>query len=135
MEPIHAVNVVIINKEAKLLIAKRAADKPMPNKWEFPGGKVEPGENLEACGIREIKEELDLDIIIDTYLGAEDIKYKDKDFCLHLFTAYLESETSTFKLHEHSQAVWVEYKDLKDYDLPIYELSLMQGLKKIMQEE
>ena len=67
---IIAVNVAIINQQNKVLIAKRPADKPMPNKWEFPGGKIEHGETPEECLTRELKEEFDIDVTIgEGYFG------------------------------------------------------------------
>ncbi|MCJ7571598.1 MAG: NUDIX domain-containing protein, partial [Candidatus Thermoplasmatota archaeon] len=56
----------IIRKHNKILIARRKKDSFLePNKWEFPGGKVEPNETYEECVIREIKEELGITISID----------------------------------------------------------------------
>lgn len=125
---------VIIGKDKKVLIAKRAADKPMPDKWEFPGGKLELGESLEACGIREIKEELEVDIETDQYVGFENIRYKDKDFCLHLYTAYMKDLSQELNLNEHSQMAWVSYEEFSKYDFPAAKLSFMKTLKTILKE-
>jgi len=133
--PIIAVGAVIINKHNQLLIAKRAEDKPMPNKWEFPGGKLEKGESLEACAIREIKEELQIDISIDTYVGFENIHYKDKDFCLHLYTAHMTEDKQDIILNVHTALAWVDYKELFDYDLPLNKFILMKTLKMTLEEE
>jgi len=129
-----AVGVVIIAEGKKVLIAKRKADKPMPNKWEFPGGKLERNETLEACGIREIKEELEVDIEIDEYVGYEDISYKDKEFCLHLYTGYLQDRHQELILNEHTELAWVAYEEFSDYDFPASKLSFMKKLKNILDE-
>lgn len=129
---IEAVGVAIINKDEHVLIAKRTADKPMPNKWEFPGGKLEEGENLEACGVREIKEELELDIIIDSYLGFEDIYYKSKDFRLHLYSAHLSDEEQEFSLNEHTDAHWISFEAFDHYDFPASKLSFVNTLKELL---
>lgn len=128
-----AVGVVIINSEKKLLIAKRKSDKPMPNKWEFPGGKLEKSESLSDCGIREIKEELDIDIKIDEYLGFEDLKYKEKKFCLHFYTAYKIDELQSVKLYEHLEYKWVDISELIKYDFPAIDLSVINKLKRYIQ--
>ena len=129
---IVAVGVAIINKDKKVLIAKRKPDKPMPDKWEFPGGKLEKNETLQECGIREIKEELSLDIKINEYLGFENIHYKDKDFCLHLYSAELIDEKQNFVLHEHTDAVWVDCNEFDRYDFPASKLEFINKLKKIL---
>ena len=53
----------LIDPDHRVLLAKRPEGKAMAGLWEFPGGKVEAGETPEACLIRELKEELDLDIV------------------------------------------------------------------------
>ena len=55
---ITVVACALIDPDGRVLIAKRPADKAMPGLWEFPGGKIEPGERPEDAIIREIREEL-----------------------------------------------------------------------------
>jgi 8-oxo-dGTP diphosphatase len=55
----------LVDSEGRVLIAQRPAHKSMGGLWEFPGGKVEPGETPEAALIRELKEELDVDAAAD----------------------------------------------------------------------
>lgn len=129
---IVAVGVAIINTKSKVLIAKRSSDKPMPNKWEFPGGKLEVNETLEECGIREIKEELDLDIGMDEYLGYEEIKYEGKVFCLHLYAAHLKDEGQEPRLNEHTEAKWVSFSDFNEHDFPANKLSFIKELGKLL---
>ncbi|PHS57483.1 MAG: 8-oxo-dGTP diphosphatase MutT [Sulfurimonas sp.] len=119
---IIAVNIIIINKDKKVLIAKRPADKPMPNKWEFPGGKLEENESLEECGLREIKEELELDVIIDKYLGYDELTYKGQDFLLHIYTAHKADENQILKLNEHTDSKWVDVNELNNFDMPAKDL-------------
>src|SRR5918911_5087116 len=52
----------LVDADGRVLLAQRPPGKPMAGLWEFPGGKVEPGETPEAALIRELKEELDIDI-------------------------------------------------------------------------
>ncbi len=56
------VTCAIILFQNKILVTQRSESMKLPLKWEFPGGKLEPGESEEACIIREIKEELNLNI-------------------------------------------------------------------------
>jgi len=129
---IIAVGAVIINQDKKMLIAKRPLDKPMPNKWEFPGGKLEDNESLPECCIREIKEELNLDIEVNEYVGYEDILYKNKAFCLHLYTASLKDSSQTISLNEHDEMAWVSFEDFEKYDFPASKLSFIKKLKEVL---
>ncbi|MDF1881800.1 (deoxy)nucleoside triphosphate pyrophosphohydrolase [Sulfurimonas sp. MAG313] len=132
---ITAVNLLIINEKNEFLIAKRLPHKPMPNKWEFPGGKLESKESLEACGIREIKEELELDVTIQNYIGKENISYKGRDFLIHFFTASLVDISQFFCLKEHSEAKWVSLKAFDDFDFPANKLGLIQRFKETFEED
>ena len=58
----------IIVRNGKIFIAQRPEGKPLPNVWEFPGGKLEPGETLPQCLKRELKEELDVDAEIGEFI-------------------------------------------------------------------
>ncbi|MHB1654171.1 MAG: (deoxy)nucleoside triphosphate pyrophosphohydrolase [Desulfitobacteriaceae bacterium] len=60
----------IILKDNKILIAQRAPGENLAGKWEFPGGKIEPGETPQECLKREISEEFDVDIEVLDYFGA-----------------------------------------------------------------
>jgi mutator protein MutT len=77
----------IIRKDDRILIAQRMPDSFLEaNKWEFPGGKIEPGESPEQCLIREIKEELGISISVDRLLTKNTHVYKKdgKDMEVHL---------------------------------------------------
>ncbi len=54
----------LIDADGRVLLAERPAGKPMAGMWEFPGGKVEPGETPEAALIRELREELGIDVAV-----------------------------------------------------------------------
>ncbi len=129
---ISAVNVVIIDDKRRVLIAKRSSDRPMPDKWEFPGGKLEQDEGLESCGIREIKEELELDVLIGTYLGCEELEYEGKMYCIHFYTATLADQNQAICLHAHTQAQWVRYDALDHYDLPARRFESVKKLEVIL---
>jgi len=131
-ELIVAVGIVIINKNNKVLIAKRPKGKAMADKWEFPGGKLEKNETLQECGVREIQEELSLDISIDNYLGFENLYGDDCDFCLHIYTAHKVNEDQILVLNEHSDHAWVAFDELPNFDLPAIDLPFISKLKKLL---
>ncbi len=104
------VTAAIIFKDDRILIAKRH------HYWEFPGGRLEEGESLEDCIVREIKEELCIDVTIVKKFCIE----KNNEIELHVFIAkYVGGE---LRLKFHQAAKWVKIEDLKNYKfLPLDE--------------
>ena len=74
---IDVVAAVIQNEEGKILIAQRNLKKSQGGLWEFPGGKIEPNETKEEAIIREIKEEMDIDIEAKKFIGQKVFNYPD----------------------------------------------------------
>ncbi len=62
MKQVLVVACALVNEQGKVLVTQRPAGKSMAGKWEFPGGKIEAGETPENALIRELKEELDIDV-------------------------------------------------------------------------
>ncbi|TEB15706.1 CTP pyrophosphohydrolase [Pelotomaculum sp. FP] len=78
------VTAAIIERGSEILISQRLKGAHRGLKWEFPGGKIEPGESPEECLRREIKEELDLDIRVGDRLMIVEHQYKELRVILHL---------------------------------------------------
>ncbi|MCC9043735.1 (deoxy)nucleoside triphosphate pyrophosphohydrolase [Myroides sp. M-43] len=120
----------IIECDEKVLIAQRSDKMLLPLKWEFPGGKVEVGESDHDCIIREIKEELNLDITVLDRLTP--VTHHYDTFSLELIPFVCQANTQVFENTEHAQVLWVNPKVLMRYDwaeadIPIakeYSLSL-----------
>lgn len=108
------VTCAIIDHTDKILICQRSASMKFPFKWEFPGGKIEKGESKEDCLRREIKEELDIDIIVHSELTMVEYHYTDFSLQHYPFVCSLKSEKVI--VLEHAQAIWVDANQLKDYD-------------------
>lgn len=104
MKTIHVV-AAIIKKDNQILIAKRLKGQHK-DLWEFPGGKVEQNESPEHALIREIKEELNADITIKSYLTTINYTYPDFHLMMDVYICRLISETLT--LHDHSQIQWIQ---------------------------
>ena len=91
--------------------------------WEFPGGKLEPGETPEACIVREIKEELATEIKAEKILGVVDYDYPNFHLTMHCILCTIVS--GDLKLLEHEAAKWVTKKTLRSVDwLPADQLIL-----------
>ena len=110
------INVVaaIIKKNDHFLIVQRNRKKHLGLKWEFPGGKVMEGESFEEALLREIKEELNIIIILQDKIAEE--KYKDEKIDLVLHYYLCNEKSGTIKLNEHEDLAWVEKKDFDKYD-------------------
>ena len=105
----------ILIKDGKVLIARRASHKAMAGKWEFPGGKVEPGETCELALERELLEEFQVRIRTEDHLGDHLHDYGSFTIELHAYYAtYLEGD---FSLTDHDEIAWVKKGELGSYDL------------------
>ena len=113
MKPINVV-AAIIKKKGSYFIAQRNKEKYMGLKWEFPGGKVDPGETLSEALSREIHEELNINIRVHEKLAQE--KYKDNEINIVLHYFLCSIIAGTIKLNEHEAMEWVEKKDFNKYD-------------------
>ena len=113
MKPINVVAAIIKKKES-YFIAQRNKEKYMGLKWEFPGGKVDPGETLSQALSREIHEELNINIRVHEKLAQE--KYKDNEINIVLHYFLCSIIDGTIKLNEHEAMEWVEKKDFNKYD-------------------
>ena len=102
---------IIQNSQGEYLCCKRGDWKSTPNKWEFPGGKPEPDESLEAALIREIKEELGVDIKV---IRAFD-RSVTGDIDLACFVCDLVGESPKSST-DHSEIRWVKEADLSQLD-------------------
>lgn len=96
----------IIEKDGLVLAAQRSETMTLPLKWEFPGGKIEPGEDAAACLEREIAEELGAGIVIDAALPPSDWRYPDFAITLHPFVCRLDGRKE-LRLVEHKEIRWV----------------------------
>ncbi|WP_433709051.1 (deoxy)nucleoside triphosphate pyrophosphohydrolase [Paenibacillus illinoisensis] len=108
------VTAAIFQKENTILIARRGPQDKHAGKWEFPGGKVEPGETMEACLKREIQEELGIVISVDGLFGESIYSYVLGTIKLVAFrVTWLSGD---LQLADHDVVEWISIKDLLNYD-------------------
>lgn len=100
-----------------MLLAQRPADKLLPLKWEFPGGKVEPGEEAAAAVGREIREELGCTIRVTRALPRFTHDYGRVLIEMIPFVCALESGSPEPRPHEHVALAWAMPAELAGYDL------------------
>ena len=87
---------------------------PLPGKWEFPGGKLEPGESEEACLIREIEEELQIHIKPEQRLTPS--RWETDSYIIELIPFLCHSFSGEISLQEHKKLVWLEIRELDHLD-------------------
>tara|TARA_B100000282_G_scaffold29084_1_gene18840 strand:+ start:322 stop:1263 length:942 start_codon:yes stop_codon:yes gene_type:complete len=98
-----------IIQNGKFLAARRAQSEKHAGWWEFPGGKFEAGENASTCLIREIKEELELEVITGEMIGKWIFDHGDVVVRLHVMECFISS--GEMKLHVHDKTQWCDGPD------------------------
>ena len=91
MTPV-VVAAAVVERDCRILVTKRPAGVHLEGHWEFPGGKCAPGETLEQCLVRELREELDADATVGSELLSTSHDYGDRRIELHFFSCSLRSE-------------------------------------------
>lgn len=121
------VTAAILIKDDKLLIAKRKPNDKLANKWEFPGGKIEDGETPEQCLKREMKEEFDINVSVDEYLGSSIYQYSHVSIKLLAYRTHWEGGTISLKAHDEFR--WVSVKQLQEYDFAPADIPFIKKLR------
>ena len=119
----------IIIHNNKVLVCQRRNNSYYGLKWEFPGGKKEPDETIEQCLKREIMEELDLDVQIDSEFHIEKHKYPDGfEFEIHFFIITKFSGEAQNKVFEKIE--WTTFHSLSNYDFLDADKNIIEMLIK-----
>lgn len=111
-----------------MLIAQRPPTKLMPLKWEFPGGKVEPGEEPATAIIREIREELGCEITVTRALSPFVHDYRTVVITMIPFACHLAPGSPAPHPHEHVGIVWATLAELRAYDLAAADWPVVEAL-------
>jgi len=120
------VSVAVIKKDGRIFIAKRVADDPLRNKWEFPGGKVEPGETPEECVRREVFEELGITVEIEEFICSTEYQYDHEHVELSAYTVHCTSGNP--EPAHYQEMKWVEPADLLHYEFPEANVPIIEKL-------
>ncbi len=114
--PHHTVTAAVIQRNGQVLITQRPANGLLGSLWEFPGGKLKPGEDLAACLQREIKEELEAEILVGEPFGEYRHAYTHFRVTLHAFLCQLD-EGKTPRAVQVQDLRWVKPEELVDYPM------------------
>lgn len=119
----------IIKNEDKILATKRGYGEFI-NMWEFPGGKIEPGETKKQALVREIKEELNIEINIDKF--ALDIEYQYPNFYLFMSCFMCSIKEGSIELLEHNDGKWITKEELNTLNWLPADIDAVNYLKENM---
>ncbi len=130
--PHHDIAVAIIRQNGRLFIQRRPDDGLLGGLWEFPGGKVEPGESPEQAVVREVAEETGMQIRLMGALDSVDHAYSHFRITLYAFHAEIESSTTATETFSADQVVgskrWILPEELDVYAFPTANRKLLVGL-------
>jgi 8-oxo-dGTP diphosphatase len=131
------VTAAVLEKDGRVLIARRKRGGRLADKWEFPGGKLEDGETPKECLRRELREELNIDVAVGGFVGRSCHRYPHGEIELLAYrVVHLSGE---FQLHDHKEIRWVLPADLPSHDfsaadIPIVKL-LLEGTRAMLCED
>ncbi len=115
--PIPVVCAVIEDHAGRILIAQRPADKHLGLKWEFPGGKVEPGEAPNRALLRELTEELGCTVVITRTLEPFHYDYTRVLIEMFPFVCQLAPGSAAPAALEHVEIRWITPAEISNFDL------------------
>ena len=132
VETVLVVAVALVDADDRVLIAKRPEGKTMAGLWEFPGGKVKPGELPETALVRELLEELVIDITESCLAPVTFASHLYDDFHLLMPLYVCRVWEGTVEAREGQELKWVRPVQLGDYDMPPADAPLVAMLRDLL---
>ncbi|MGH6988437.1 MAG: 8-oxo-dGTP diphosphatase MutT [Stellaceae bacterium] len=129
---ILVVAVALIDVDGRVLLAQRPEGKPMAGLWEFPGGKIEPGETPEAALIRELKEELGIDTHESCLAPLTFASHRYENFHLLMPLYVCRRWQGMARAREGQRLSWVRAERLDRYSMPPADKPLIPVLKDLL---
>ena len=128
MSDLIEVTAAILIKDNRLLIAQRKSKDRLPNKWEFPGGKVEIDETPEECLKREMKEEFGIDVTVREFLGESVYHYDHISIRLLAYRTFWN--TGELKIKAHQSIEWVTINQIGEFDFAPADILFVEKLRR-----
>jgi 8-oxo-dGTP diphosphatase len=122
----------LVDKDGRVLISQRPEGKAMAGKWEFPGGKVEPGERPEAALIRELKEEIDIDVTEACLAPFTFASHRYENFHLLMPLYVCRRWKGALRPREGQTLAWVRPAKLGEYPMPPADIPLIAMLQDLL---
>ena len=124
--------VALVDVDGRVLLAQRPAGKPLAGLWEFPGGKVNPGETPETALIRELAEELGIDVAASCLAPFTFASYTYPDFHLLMPLYVCRKWSGIPAAREGQRLAWVRPARLGDYPMPPADPPLVAMLRDLL---
>ena len=128
MKTVRVVAAIIIH-ENKIFATQRGYGE-FKDGWEFPGGKIEPGETPQEALVREIKEELDIEIEVKDFL--ETVEYDYPEFHLSMDCFFCTIKSGELVLKEHEAAKWLTAETLESVEWLPADKGLIEGIREYL---
>ncbi len=126
------VAVALVDPDGRVLLTQRPEGKQLAGLWEFPGGKVEPDERPETALIRELKEELGIDVTASCLAPLTFASHAYDDFHLLMPLYVCRRWKGQVVAHEAQAMAWVRPKDMKHYPMPPADAPLVPHLMELV---
>jgi mutator protein MutT len=117
----------IVERDAAYLVTRRQAGVHLAGYWEFPGGKCQPGETLEDCLIRELREELAVEGVVGAEVFVTSHDYSDRRVELHFFRCELLGQPAP---QQGQDLRWVRREALQTLQFPPADVELVERLTR-----
>jgi 8-oxo-dGTP diphosphatase len=121
----------LLDQEGRVLLAKRPEGRPLAGLWEFPGGKIEAGEEPEAALIRELREELGIEVARQDLTPLTFASHAYPDFHLLMPVYLCRHWRGAVTAHEGQDLLWVRPDTLHLYDMPPADAPLKIALRDL----
>jgi A/G-specific adenine glycosylase len=123
-----AIAIVFDRERKRVLICRRPHDTVLPNYWEFPGGKADPGEALADCAVREVREELGVVVEAAKQLETIEFEYPHAHVKLHPFVCrYVSGEVQLLGAQD---AKWLLPEEITGYKFPEANVPLLERVSR-----
>ena len=124
------VTCAVMIRNGRVLLARRSPGQKNAGLWEFPGGKLEQGESIEECLIRELKEELNVEATVGKHIMDTVYSYPENEFKLCVFFVTIPDDAK-IQLNIHQNSAWVSTKEMNKYKFPPADEAIIKKLQEI----
>jgi 8-oxo-dGTP diphosphatase len=122
----------LVDRDGRVLLARRPEGRPLAGLWEFPGGKLNDGETPEAALIRELREELGVNTDASCLAPIAFASYDSGDFHLLMPLFVCRKWSGQAKPHEHQELRWVKPSELLEFEMPQADRPLAAQLRDFL---
>lgn len=127
---IHVV-AAVVEHQGRYLITQRNANAVLPLLWEFPGGRLEPGEDERSALVREVRGRIGVDLIVGDKVGEQHHEYSDYEVHLTMYACQLPDEARPYPATV-ADLRWVTSREFLDYEFPPADEKTMSRLLGLM---